>query len=157
MSVILYIVYRTTFCLSMGFIKIRQMFCQPAGNGLPLGDTASFPYDKFTFRLLNEPFIAKNLSRAGFQTESLIFIYISVMEMHQRNANANRKIFSHLSRTYAYPLWFDMLLYTSQEVETVSPGTVLFPAPKHCRFSQSLCQKCGDLQGRGLRLSGNFF
>ena len=75
MSVILYIVYRTTFCLSMGFIKIRQMFCQPAGNGLPLGDTASLPYDKFTFACLTNHLLQRIYPEQASKRKAL-FLFI---------------------------------------------------------------------------------
>lgn len=41
-------------------------------------------------------------------------IFSRVMERHQRNANANGKILTYLSRTYLYPSSLDLLIYASQ-------------------------------------------
>ncbi|MCL2085262.1 MAG: glycoside hydrolase family 2 protein, partial [Oscillospiraceae bacterium] len=41
-------------------------------------------------------------------------IFSRVMEMHQRNANANGKIMTYLAGTYRYPSSFELLLYASQ-------------------------------------------
>ena len=41
-------------------------------------------------------------------------IFSRVMEMHQRNGNANGKILNYLSQTFLYPNDFGTLLYASQ-------------------------------------------
>ena len=41
-------------------------------------------------------------------------VFSRVMEMHQRNANANGRIMNYLAGTYLYPHSFELLLYASQ-------------------------------------------
>jgi beta-mannosidase len=58
-----------------------------------------------------------------------------VMEMHQRNAAANGKVLSYISRTYRYPKDFTQLLYVSQllQAEAIRYGV------EHFRRFRGLC------------------
>lgn len=62
-------------------------------------------------------------------------IFSRVMEMHQRNGNANGKILSYLSETYLYPAEFGTLLYASQllQAEAIKCGV------EHFRRNRGRC------------------
>ena len=62
-------------------------------------------------------------------------IFSRVMEMHQRNGNANGKILNYLSNTYRYPTEFGALLYTSQllQAESIKYGV------EHFRRNRGRC------------------
>ena len=74
-------------------------------------------FRKFHFRMLSEfgfqSFPCKatvsSFTEAGDRN-----IFSRVMEMHQRNNDANGKIMNYMSSTYLYPKNFDMMLYVSQ-------------------------------------------
>ena len=62
-------------------------------------------------------------------------IFSRVMEMHQRNGQANGKILNYLSQTYLYPLNLDTLIYASQllQAEAVKYGV------EHWRRNRGRC------------------
>ena len=62
-------------------------------------------------------------------------IFSRVMEMHQRNGNANGKILYYLSNTYRYPTDFSTLLYASQllQAEAIRYGV------EHFRRNRGRC------------------
>lgn len=62
-------------------------------------------------------------------------IFSRIMEMHQRNGNANGKIMNYLSGTYRYPTDFATLLYTSQllQAESIKYGV------EHFRRNRGRC------------------
>lgn len=74
-------------------------------------------FRKFHFRMLSEfgfqSFPCSSTVRS-FTEPGDRNIFSRVMEMHQRNNDANGKIMNYLSSTYLYPKNFDMLLYVSQ-------------------------------------------
>ena len=78
-------------------------------------------YRKYFFRYLSEfgfqsfPGIE---SVKEFTEEEDRNIYTRVMEMHQRNADANSKIVRDMANTYLYPGSFEDVLYTSQLLQT---------------------------------------
>ncbi len=62
-------------------------------------------------------------------------IFSRVMEMHQRNGNANGKVLAYLSETYLYPSDFGTLLYASQllQAEAIKCGV------EHFRRNRGRC------------------
>ena len=62
-------------------------------------------------------------------------IFSRIMEMHQRNGNANGKIMNYLSSTFRYPTDFATLLYTSQllQAESIKYGV------EHFRRNRGRC------------------
>lgn len=62
-------------------------------------------------------------------------IFSRVMEMHQRNGNANGKILNYLSQTFRYPNHFGTLLYASQllQAEAIRYGV------EHFRRNRGRC------------------
>lgn len=80
-------------------------------------------YRKHLFRYLSEfgfqsfPCMRTVRSFAG---EEDLNIFSRVMEMHQRNRNANGKILNYLSAYFLYPGSFDTLLYASQLLQAES-------------------------------------
>lgn len=62
-------------------------------------------------------------------------IFSRIMEMHQRNANANGKILNYLANTYRYPTSFPVLLYASQllQAESIKYGV------EHFRRNRGRC------------------
>lgn len=62
-------------------------------------------------------------------------IFSRIMEMHQRNGQANGKILNYLSQTYLYPLGLDTLIYASQllQAEAVKYGV------EHWRRNRGRC------------------
>ena len=62
-------------------------------------------------------------------------IFSRIMEMHQRNGNANGKIMNYLSNTYRYPTDFATLLYASQllQAESIKYGV------EHFRRNRGRC------------------
>ncbi len=62
-------------------------------------------------------------------------IYSRVMEMHQRNADANGRIMMYMSKTFLYPASFEMVVYASQllQAEAVKYGV------EHWRRNRGRC------------------
>lgn len=62
-------------------------------------------------------------------------IFSRVMEMHQRNGEANGKILKYLSETYRYPTEFGILLYASQLLQ----AEAMKYAVEHLRRNRGRC------------------
>lgn len=62
-------------------------------------------------------------------------IYSRVMEMHQRNADANGRIMMYMSKTFLYPTSFEIIVYASQllQAEAVKYGV------EHWRRNRGRC------------------
>ena len=74
-------------------------------------------FRKFHFRMLSEfgfQSFPCSATVDSFTEPGDRNIFSRVMEMHQRNNDANGKIMNYLSSTYLYPKNFDMMLYVSQ-------------------------------------------
>lgn len=102
------------------------------------GTKNMFSFRDYYFRYLSEfgfqSFPGYN-TICSFTEEGDRNVFSRVMEMHQRNANANAKIVKYMCDTYLYPLSLPDLVYASQllQAETIRCGV------EHYRRNRGRC------------------
>lgn len=95
-------------------------------------------YRKHYFRYLSEfgfESMPNEKTVNSFTLPSDRNIFSRVMEMHQRNADGNRKIISYIAQTYKYPTDFSTLIYASQllQAQAIKYGV------EHLRRNRGRC------------------
>ena len=95
-------------------------------------------YRKHFFRYLSEfgfESMPNEKTVNSFTLPSDRNIFSRVMEMHQRNADGNRKIISYIAQTYKYPTDFSTLIYASQllQAQAIKYGV------EHLRRNRGRC------------------